>query len=280
MRFGLSTHLYHDQRLNRDHLVEIAAHGFEAVEVFATRSHFDYHDRDAIASLAEWLGDTGLALHSIHAPIVESFVGGRWGETFSNARTEETQRTRSVREAEAALGIAKRVPAGYFIVHLGVPAAQDPQAGDNNREAARRSLEEISALAHAVGVRVAVEIIPNGLSGAGDLVELIEDDLELPGLGICLDFGHAFMMGDLVEAVEAISGHLLTTHVHDNGGRNDDHLVPFEGAIDWAAALTAMQKVGYDGAYVLEVANTSSPGTVLGKAARARDRFERILGAA
>ena len=28
----------------RDHLVHIAAHGFEAVELFATRAHFDYHD--------------------------------------------------------------------------------------------------------------------------------------------------------------------------------------------------------------------------------------------
>ena len=39
--FGVSTHLYHGQRLSRDHLLEIAAHGFEAVEVFATRTHFN-----------------------------------------------------------------------------------------------------------------------------------------------------------------------------------------------------------------------------------------------
>ena len=33
--FGISTHLYLGDRLDRDHLVEIAAHGFDAVEVFA-----------------------------------------------------------------------------------------------------------------------------------------------------------------------------------------------------------------------------------------------------
>ena len=43
-RFGVSTHLFHEQRLTREHLVHVAAHGFEAVELFATRSHFDYHD--------------------------------------------------------------------------------------------------------------------------------------------------------------------------------------------------------------------------------------------
>jgi hypothetical protein len=77
-RFGISTHLFHEQRLNREHLVHIAAHGFEAIELFATRTHFDYHDAQAAAQLAEWLSDTQLELHSVHAPIVESLKGGRW----------------------------------------------------------------------------------------------------------------------------------------------------------------------------------------------------------
>ena len=50
-KFGVSTHLYHEERLQKAHLLEIAAHGFEAVEVFATRSHFDYHDEAAIRAL-------------------------------------------------------------------------------------------------------------------------------------------------------------------------------------------------------------------------------------
>ena len=35
---------YHAQRLPREHLAEVAAHGFDAVEIVATRSHVDYHD--------------------------------------------------------------------------------------------------------------------------------------------------------------------------------------------------------------------------------------------
>ena len=62
MRFGISTHLYHEQRLSREHLAQIASYGFEAVEVFATRSHFDYHEPAAIAQLAEWLKQLKAAL--------------------------------------------------------------------------------------------------------------------------------------------------------------------------------------------------------------------------
>src|SRR4051812_50090130 len=97
MRFGISTHLFHDQRLSRDHLAQIAAHGFESVEVFATRSHFDYHDPSAISQLGEWLKETGLALHGIHAPIVESMNGGgQRGPVFSDARGERAQRPSAV----------------------------------------------------------------------------------------------------------------------------------------------------------------------------------------
>ena len=69
MRFGVSTHLYHDARLDRDHLVEIAAHGFETVEIFATRTHVDYHDATVVADLGGHLRDAGLAAHSVHGPI-------------------------------------------------------------------------------------------------------------------------------------------------------------------------------------------------------------------
>src|SRR5690606_33949941 len=121
------------------------------------------------------------------------------------------------------------------------------------------------------------EIIPNALSTAERLVNWIEDELDLPDVGVCLDSGHAFLMGDVADAVETVSGHLLTTHLHDNGGTRDEHLVPFDGGIAWPTVLTTLQKVGYDGAWMFELAATGSPKQVLDRAARARARFERLL---
>lgn len=275
--FGISTHLYHDQRLSRAHLDRVAAHGFEAVEVFATRTHFDYHDRAAVSELAGWVRGAGLRVHAIHAPIVLSLANGRWGPAFSNATADEAARNRAVQETAAALNLAREIETRFLVVHLGVPAAQKPSAQDNNRDAALKSVEQIYRLAEPLGVAVALEVIPNALSTAASLVDLIEDDLELPRVGICLDFGHAFLLGDAVEAVEAASGHLITTHVHDNKGRSDDHLMPFDGGIDWTTVLMSMQKVGYESTYMFEVANTSTPETVLQNAARVRRRFEDIL---
>jgi sugar phosphate isomerase/epimerase len=277
MRFGISTHLFHDRRLEREHLAQVAAYGFETVELFATRSHFDYHDEAAIAQLAAWLEQTGLTLNSVHAPITESFgKADRTAATYSNAMSDPAKRQAAVSEAGVALQIARRIPFRLLVVHLGTPDDRS-NPGDNNRGAALRSAEEICQLAEPLGVRVALEVIPNGLSTPASLVTVLERDLEAPHAGICMDFGHAFLGGDVADAVETAAEHLIATHVHDNHGRSDEHLVPFQGAIDWDAALVTMQKIGYEGTYLMELANTGTPSTVLEEARRARQRFERIL---
>jgi sugar phosphate isomerase/epimerase len=278
-QFGISTHLYHGQRLSRDHLMEIAAHGFETVELFATRTHFDYQNPAAIGDLQEWLGAAGLTLHAVHAPAMASYQGGRPIGPLSLASTDPAARAHAVAEAEHAIHIARRIPTAILVAHLGVPRTQAVAAGDG-RAAARRSIEELQRVAEPLGVQIAVEVIPNELSRAGSLVHFVEDDVDgLDGrpVGVCLDFGHAHMDGDLIDAIETVSEHFVTTHVHDNRGRTDDHLVPFEGTIDWAAALTAVQKVGYEGPLIFEIGAHGSTRDTLARAQKARQRMERLL---
>ena len=277
MQFGVSTHLYHDARLDRDHLVEIAAHGFTAVEIFATRTHVDYHDAQALSALLEHLGDSGLRAHSVHAPITESLRDGVWGPAYSLATTDDGARKRAVDETVVALRAAEQLRAGFLVLHLGVPLAQQPDGRDNRRDAVLRSLQAVHDAAEGSGVRLALELIPNPISEADALVTVIDEELEATDIGICLDTGHAFLMGDLVDAIEVVSGHLVTTHLHDNRRTSDDHLVPFDGAIDWAEAAMTLQKVGYEGMWLFELAATDTPRRVLERAQSARRRLERFL---
>lgn len=277
MQFGISTHLFHNEPLSEQHLREVAAHLFDRIELFATHGHFEYGDSAAVSQLGRWLDATGLRLHSVHAPIVESLVGTRWGAPYSIATTDQAARERAVREAIAAVEIARTVAYPYLVVHVGLPDYQAPPAGDNDRQQARRSIEQIYSVAEPLGVRLALEVIPNQLSTPESLVQMIEDELELPGVGICLDFGHAFLGGDVLDAVETVSGHLITTHVHDNRGKVDDHLAPFDGSIDWLAALMTVQKVGYEGTLLFELQGGEPATTLLRRAVEVRKRFEQIL---
>jgi sugar phosphate isomerase/epimerase len=276
-QFGVSTHLYHGRRLDRSHLAEIAAHGFEAVEVFATRTHFDYHSTAAIAALQEWLADAGLELHSLHAPVSEGFTAGRPLGALSLAAADADARHRALAEAEAALHVARRIPLKVFVVHLGLPRWQTAPGADT-RDAARRSVEALADAAAPLGVTVALEGLPNELSRAGSLVYFVERVLDRPDVGICLDTGHAQLESDVVEVVETVSEHLRAAHLHDNRGRADDHLPPFEGVIDWPAAVTALQKIGFEGPLMFEVGAQGPAKDTLQTLRRARTRIEGLLG--
>jgi sugar phosphate isomerase/epimerase len=168
------------------------------------------------------------------------------------------------------------VPYSTLVLHCGVPEPFGA-AADNHVASMVKSLEALSPVAERHGVRLAVEVIPNALSTAAALVDLVESDVDAPALGICMDVGHARLMGDVVDAIETCSGHLITTHLHDNRGRNDDHLVPGKGVIDWDAAVLAFQKIGYDGVWMFELAATPERKHTLELAAKARERFEALL---
>jgi sugar phosphate isomerase/epimerase len=277
--FGVSTHLFHHERLTRDHLQAIAAQGFEMVEVFATRTHFDYHSPGAVADLQQWLADAGVTLRSVHAPTAERFVGGVWGGSMSVASIEPALRERAVRDTLQALYVARRIPVAVLVLHLGIPRMQprDADVGAQDvRSAARKSVEELVKAAEPLGVRLAVEVIPNEISRAGSLVHFVEEELD--GLvGICLDFGHAHIDGDVVEAVETVSEHVIATHLHDNRGRADEHLMPMDGTIDWAGALTAVQKIGYEGPLMFEVGARGPVKDSLARLKQTREKMERWL---
>jgi sugar phosphate isomerase/epimerase len=272
VQFGVSTQLYHAQRLRHDHLAEVAAHGFDAVEIIATRSHLDYHDPAALDAAASWLTREGLRLHSLHAPVMERF-DGRWINPLSIASTDDAARALAVRETGAALELARRVPVSVLVVHPGLQDSLLSSSVQNSRDAALRSVAEIVALASPLGVRVALEVIPNAMSTADALVELL-DELDMPEVGVCLDFGHAHLQGDVVDAIETLSGLLAATHVHDNHGKRDEHLAPFEGTIDWTGALMALQKVGYEGTMMLELAGADPSAPALERARRAMERLD------
>ena len=237
--------------------------------MFATRTHFDYHNPAAVADLQQWLAEAGLELHGVHAPVGESSAGGRWGRAHASPAPTPTRAARRCAEAERALHIARRIPLQVLVVHLGCRGRSEAPGG-SSRDAARRSVEALQRTAEPLGVRIAVEVIPNELSRPGSLVHFVG------GRSRTARRGHLPRLRPRAPRrrrastrSKTVSEHLIATHVHDNRGRADDHLVPFEGTIDWPAALTAVQKVGYDGALMFELAARGpAKDTLAGRATR------------
>ncbi|KJF65225.1 hypothetical protein RS75_24345 [Rhizobium nepotum 39/7] len=52
--------------------------------------------------------------------------------------------------------------------------------------------------------------------------------------------------------VEQYGDRLITTHINDNFGATDDHLLPFDGRIDWEAVTRAIAATKYEAPLNLE----------------------------
>lgn len=180
--FGVSTHLYRMQRLSREHLLEIASQGFEAVELLAAPTHADYHNPAAVADLQQWLAEAGLELTSIHRP-ADIGTAGDSGDV------------------DQALFIARRIPVKVFVVHM-----------EGTRDVARRTVERLAGLAAPLGVKIALEAAPDDASPPGSLVHVVEEELDAE-VGIALDLGREHRHGDLIDAIETVAEHLMAVHV-------------------------------------------------------------------
>ena len=89
-----------------------------------------------------------------------------------------------------------------------------------------------------------------------DLVDSLGQ--EFPNVGICWDFGHANLMhNNQIEALKYIGKRLKATHVADNSGYFDDHIVPFMGRIDWCKIIPVLREIEYEGDLTYEIHNSS-----------------------
>jgi sugar phosphate isomerase/epimerase len=240
-RFGVSTRLYEGQRLKREHLLEIASFGFETVELHGVPTHFDASNDAVVADLQQWLAEARLDLQGLRVP----------GSTTTSAAG-------GLDAADEALFVARRIPYRALTLQVVRP-----------REAAK-TIERLGELAEPLGVVIAIDSTSEGLSPIGSLVHFVEGfDARV---GVALDFAKASRDGDLVEAIEVASEHLMSIRLPavESG----------VGRIDWPSALTAVQKVGYEGPVLLEPSEArlrAAPKAALAQARQARERVEKLL---
>lgn len=119
-------------------------------------------------------------------------------------------------------------------------------------ERALNVLGQLAELTAGYNVRLAIE---NCLQGDIDFIIRVIDELNYSNVGFNLDVGHAFcnQKADLPTEIRKIGKRLITTHLHDNFGVNDDHQMPGLGKIDWKSVLAAFREIGYDGPLMMEM---------------------------
>lgn len=235
----LSTYLFVSKRLTPELLTQIADAGFHGVEIFATRSHFDYLTRADVRLMAMALADRRLQLTSLHAPTSRDLSVNREGGTpLSITEVERVRRIEAMDELKRVLDVAEDLPFSRLILHMGGSReAADPR----KRDAAFSSLEHLTLHAKHLGVTVCIENTASEMGEPAYLRALV-DETRLSRLRFNFDVGHAYLaegpVSDRVaKSFEPLRDLVASAHIHDNHGDKDEHLPPYDGTIDWPAAI-------------------------------------------
>jgi sugar phosphate isomerase/epimerase len=111
------------------------------------------------------------------------------------------------------------------------------------------------------------------------------DETRLTGLRFNFDIGHAHLAElpedeRLEKSFSPLRDLVSSVHLHDNHGDKDEHLPPFDGTIDWPAAIKLLQTAPETNVpLVLELKEKTGPeapaaAEQLTSARKAMDRFE------
>jgi sugar phosphate isomerase/epimerase len=281
----LSTYLFVSKKLNRELLGQVQSAGFQAVEIFASRSHFDYASKPEVQAISQALTDHRLQLNSLHAPTSRDMsVHREGGSPLSVTEVERVRRIEAMDELKRVIDVAEDMPFSRLILHMG---GSRETADPRKRDAAFSSLEHLVLHAKHIGVTICVENTTSEM-GAPAYLRSFVDETRLTGLRFNFDIGHAHLSDDpederIVKAFEPLKDLVASAHIHDNHGDKDEHLPPFDGSIDWSSALKTLLSGPSNGfPFTLELKEKAghdapSIGDQLSTAAKSLDRLEQTL---
>ena len=278
----LSTYLFVSRKLTPELVGQISEAGFQGVEIFCTRSHFEYAAKAEVRAVAGALEAHRLQLVSLHGPTSRDMSATRESATpLSICEVERVRRIEAMDELKRVIDVADDLPYARLVLHMG---GSRETADPRKRDAAFSTLEHLVLHAHHAGITICVE---NTTSEMGDPAYLraFVDETRLTGLRFNFDIGHAHLAElpeeERIEKSFAPLRELVSSaHLHDNHGDKDEHLPPFDGTIDWPAAIKLLKSApNANLPLVLELKEKTGPeapsaAEQLAAARASLDRFE------
>jgi sugar phosphate isomerase/epimerase len=176
--------------------------------------------------------DAGLD-YTVHGPF--AYIG--IADVDAAGRRQALDEHRRHLEASAQIG------ARLYVVHPDWRPEDDTPRDPRVVGALAASFAELLELQDEYGVEIVVENMP----GAGHSHFTHPGDLDLQGLGLLLDAGHASISGCLDAWLADPRATLRHVHLHSNAGEGDEadpHLPVGTGVVDAAAVLAAARVAG------------------------------------
>ncbi len=180
---------------------------------------------------------------------------GLWSGVKDLNGDDRQYRPIAIENHKRAMGYAADAGCREYVVHIGALCCYyRPYDEQKMRDLACDTLEKILPEAEKLGIIIAVENSFEPTNTADEVLYYI-NKFPSPFMGVCYDAGHANIMtgigkditrygGDMnlpwankIEfedhALEKLTPHIVTCHLHDNNGYSDQHALPGNGIINW-----------------------------------------------
>jgi sugar phosphate isomerase/epimerase len=260
----------------------LAAIGYAGVEIMADVPHAwpaclleeqKQSIRDALKSHRLGISNVNAFMMNAISDVRQKYWHPSWIEPdrhYRQIRIDHTKR---------ALTLARELGAPCITTEPGGPV----EPGGSWAKALQLFIEGLKPVAeHAerAGVLLLIEPEPGLLIETADQFLELMQHLDSPALGLNFDIGHFYCVGDEpAPTVHRLAPHIRHFHLEDIAAtRVHHHLVPGEGAIDFAATFRAIRAIGYTGWVTIELyPYVDDPD---GAARTALERVKQILEAA
>lgn len=197
---------------------------------FLEFSHVTALDEESAVMIRDFCSNTGMTPWSLHSENLNDPDG----------LTEYLEAEGHCAKIAAALG------ANVMVCHI---PNIEPRAKLLERDI--EIISNVAELTREYGVKLAVEVCINDF----EHVIRIVDAVKRADVGMNIDTGHCFCLNDcdVAKLIRIAGKRILTLHLHDNFGSNDDHQMPGLGRIDWKSTLRALKEVAYGGPLMMEM---------------------------
>lgn len=256
MKFAFSTNAYRQFSIAQT-CRRIARLGFQGIELLADVPHawpvnLLPEQKEHIRSC---LTENGLEISNINAFMMNAVADTRqtfwypsWIEPYAPYRALRREHTIRCLELAAELG-AKNIQTE--------PGGPLPE-GMSWKEGAALFYDELMPCverAEKLNVGLLIEPEPQLLIETFDQYLEFMEKIQSPAVGLNFDIGHAFCVGDDPATwIPRLAEHTRHYHIEDiSAERVHHHLIPGDGAIDFAPILSAIQETGYSGWVTVEL---------------------------
>ncbi len=256
MRLAFSTNAY--LRFSfREAVTRLARLGYDGVEVMADVPHAwpAFLLDEQKQALRDALVDNHLSISNVNSFMMHAINDSRqryWHPSW----IEPDRHYRQIRIDHTcrALTLARELGASCITTEPGGPVT----SGESWSAALKLFVDMLKPVAeHAEkeGVLLLVEPEPGLLIETADQFLEFMQHIDSPAVGLNFDIGHAYCVGDdPVATIPRMARYIRHFHLEDIAPtRVHHHLVPGEGAIDFAEVFRAIQRIGYDGWITIEL---------------------------